>query len=336
MPKKYAKKMFKKSSKKTSKKTHKKSKKSNKFGTSSKEKTVVMSDHKFVKFPYVSLTTGYAPDVTAGITGPYSNNTTGRGMLPFGTNLTTAADMFVFSPAWDITSGQLTQMHLLPANALSLVSQFFPNTYFSDKFAAKTPTGVQQWSLFYNQYICHGSAIEVTLLDCAVPGQLIVLPLTTSTSTNLNPNLYNYDAQFTAPSLISLPQDLASLITTFVGLPDDQPHAKIKLVSKTGGMDRVVIKHKILTKQMYDIKDLKDDAQNKALLPYNFAIGAPTTSTQSIEPASNPIMWVVAFVPIEQINTTADITNICNVQVKITYFCELMDRTTQSFNPVTS
>jgi len=111
-------------------------------------------------------------------------------MIPFPNGATALPiEQFVFFPSYDqTTAGDISTLnyaHMLPGNALTLTTAALPKIgtlYFSDTYHQVCPTGQQQWAPFYEQYIVHGSAVEVTLVDCSRAGQLIVLPVITSTT----------------------------------------------------------------------------------------------------------------------------------------------------------
>jgi len=230
--------------------------------STSREKTVMMSDRKFVKLPYVTLTTA----VPFGSTSQYTPQTSnGRGMLPISLASTvgsdTPTDMFVFCTSWDASTTVLNSARLLPGNTCCLqVSNSSAVTafLFSDAYKQIQPTGFAQWAPFYSKYLCHGSSVEVTMADCTLPGQLIVLPLCGPTGINANPNSagtnYNFQGATSAPLLNRSTNINLQNILQGKCVPDDQPHCKIKFVSSTGGADRVRIKHHMRTKQLFDVK----------------------------------------------------------------------------------
>ncbi len=108
-------------------------------------------------------------------------------------------------------------------------------------------------------------------------------------------------------------------LVSFSAVPDEQAYCKIKLVSSAGGMDKVKIKHKMLTKKMFDIKNLRDDVGNKA----DLAIAGTLPGF----PPSNQWSWLVGFLPATQIaNSASTLVPVLTVQVKVAYHCELLDR----------
>jgi len=111
-------------------------------------------------------------------------------------------------------------------------------------------------------------------------------------------------------------------------IPDDQPYAKIKLVSLAGGMDKCVIKHRMLTKKLFDVKTLRDDDENRAKMFATDPTSAGTTGVSDFEPTTNQWIWYIAFIPVMPIlpSESQIVTSIANIQVKVTYFCELESR----------
>jgi len=148
--------------------------------TTSKDKTIV-TDRKFVNFKYVTVTSGAIQN-----NGTLFNlipNVSAYGMIPDASDSTASPDhqMFVFAPSYETgTSAQfdVNTAQSLPGNSLALINVNTGWNAFSDTFAQTCPTGVHEWSNFYENYICHGSSVEVTMVDCLVPGQLFVMPVT--------------------------------------------------------------------------------------------------------------------------------------------------------------
>lgn len=281
----------------------------------------VMKDRTFCKFKYVTLTDANA---ASSVGGGYSA-ATGSTLMPYSTAgaPSTSTDMYVFYPQVNVnTAGNANTFlgaHLLPGNSINLRAQQSLGAgtlYYSDKFAQEIPTGVDKWASFYDKYICHGSAIDVTFVSGAIPGQLVVLPVVTG----LN---YNSDA-WSGYDFVSAtyPPNWTNLIN-FSSLPDDQPYARIKFVSGSGGMDRVHIKHKMLTKKLCDVKDLRDDPESYARLPV-----AVTGSNVNCEPLSNQWCWFVAFIPASPaLSGSANPPPVYGtIQVKMTYFLEMTER----------
>jgi len=257
----------------------------------------LMPDRTFNKFKYVTLTSGinYQPAMVPTYINDY-------GMLAI--NATTSVgslQQYVFSTNYNQPANNF---NLLPGNALWMTPDGDP--LYPDSYGQNTVTGIDQWSSFYKNYLCHGSAIEVTCTTgSSTPGQLVILPVTCGIDYSSND------------------QDIATLLN-FSALPDEQQYAKIKYVSSTGGMDRVKIKHKMLTKKLFDVKNLRDDAENKANT--NTGSGVPNN------PTVNNWVWYVAFIPTQALGPYSDTippvdgVTACDVEIKITYFCELMDR----------
>lgn len=287
-------------------------------GPSTQNTGFLMKDRDMVKFKFVSLTSSFY----SGTTYPgYANQ---FGMLEYwtGTDHTNPEDirnqMYVFSPNFTdsgATNGAATPAgcRLLAGNSVSLTNGL---TYFSDNFTQLTPTGTQQWANFYETYICNGSSVEVTLCNCLVPGQLVVLPITCDDVSS-----YNYVVPAHATN------NYAQLVT-FKAVPDEQPYARIKYVSKTGGMDKVRIKHYMTTRKLFNIRNLQDDEANKSLLNIS-------SNNRAGDPQANQWAWFIAYVP-SLPAPSADDGAICTVQVRVTYYCTLQDRINLQYTGTTS
>jgi len=243
--------------------------------------STVMKDRAFCKFKFVTIATANASTAVGG--GYQSTNT---GLVPYSTAgpPTTSADMFVFYPQTAINvvaaANTLTGAHMLPGNSIGLASSTSLGAGtlgYSDKFQQELPTGVSQWASFYGSYICHGSSVQVTMCDCFIPGQLVVMPVIVSDGSNS----YNILAANNSVNWTKL--------TSFQSLPDDQPYARIKFVSSTQGMDRTVIKHSMLTKKLFDVKTLRDDENNQGSMVTSTAVGQ--------DPSINQWAWFIAFIP---------------------------------------
>jgi len=302
---------------------------------STAKESLIMKDRTFDKFEIVFITDGSAPlSPNEGLNASPAYHDS-YGMLPFFPdnfqNLAGGA-MYVFSPQYNITPynatgpviNVLNGFRLLPGNSLQQVtsrSSFTGTNYFSDLYHQGLPTGVAQWSSFYNKYFCHGSAVEVTLVDATVAGELVVIPITLNDSTTQSSNI-TYD-MIVNPTSYEGSQNLVNLLQ-FNALPEEQPYAKIKFVSSAGGMDRVKIKHKMTTKKLYDDKLITADNNNAGELKSAVASGG----AQYIDPSARQWGWFVGFipsVPIASVESSTP-TQIVTVQVKVTYFCELTDR----------
>lgn len=299
--------------------------------STSTQKNAIMSDRTFVTFPYVTLSNGRAPNSTTAQA--YTHATDSYGLLPFTTGATylnpfQTATQFVFFPQWSVTTGVLNWMHMLPGNALTMLSQSQTaggGLFYSDIYHTAIPTGVKQWSAFYNQYICHGSSIEVTLLSVEDPGQLVVLPVCTNVAKPAEGDAGEYGYDFNPTGTVgtnATPINIYNLLTS-TSLPDDQPHVKVKTVSAAGGMDKVVVRHKILTKQLYDVKVLRDDDANKASM---YPAGITAGTFGGFEPTANQWVWYIAYIPSAGQAATSNNNSIGAIQVKVKYLCELTDR----------
>jgi hypothetical protein len=277
------------------------------------------------------LTTGDNMSTTAGAPVTAQN---GTGMIPYSITGTqpsggAATAQWVFYPQYQVTAGApgtAANVHFLPGNALTFASQ---NTnaatqFYSDGYEQVYPTGHIQYTQFYRQCVVHGSAVEVTIADCGSSGQLVVLPVCTS---NTNPALgatgeYGYDYGTSTAEY----GNWTSLLNG-TSLPDDQPHAKIKLVSSAGGMDRIKIKHKMLTRNLYNVKILADDNANYFINRTTFAPG----TFAGIEPTINQWAWYIAFIPVVPVAASGSPTDQVNIQIKITYFVEYTARNELNF-----
>jgi len=141
---------------------------------------------------------------------------------------------------------------MLGGNSITFISQNnnTATVAYSDQYGQAMPTGVPQYNAFYSNYLCHGSAVEVTLCNESITsGQLVVLPVTTQTVPNAIGGQYEGGYEYTG----TYPYNAINWRNLLTGsvLPDDQPYAKIKFISAQGGMDKAVIRHKMLTKQSF-------------------------------------------------------------------------------------
>jgi len=263
-----------------------------------------MKDRTFAKLEFTCLT--QAPNSSDG-------NFEGYGMLISQTEGPNGSELqqFIFSPAYPTDSNTYTG--ILPGNSLMVGYRSTASAFvaYADSYAQGYPTGLDQWAQFYSRVIVHGSAVQVTLCNCDIPGQLVVVPVILFSTTT---PAYTWGTQMTGSNWNSL--------VSFSTLPDEQPYKKIKYVSASGGMDKVIIKHKMLTKKLLDIKTLKDDSQNEAIINSN-------GSFVYTDPTINQWGWYIAFVPTQAITVTdsGDPTaSLASIQVKITYFCEFNER----------
>lgn len=280
--------------------------------TTSKERRL-MADRTFTNLEFVTLTAGQNLE-SMSLPLPQQS----YGMLGVSNTYTTSAPLyqqFVFAENYGTgsvpgaTSGiDVYTLRMLPGNSLRQIFNGVagvPLAFYSDSFEQTAPTGTHEWAQFYNKYLCHGSSVEVTLVDSLVPGQLVVLPVVSG-----------YDSDTFLPQM----RDLCN----FRSLPDDQPYARIKLVSSAGGVDKVKIKHKMLTKKLFDKKILRDDYLSFGNLQdsNNVSPYAPD------EPGVNQWSWFIAFIPVTPIPyVTSSPSKVCSIQVKINYFTEMTDRT---------
>lgn len=293
----------------------------NRKGPSTAKESAIMKDRTFVKFKYVNLTQGKFAAATGG-----GNNVTGWGMIPIGlSNVVspTNAAMWVYAPQYNYTAGTptvLTGMRILPGNSLGLYNSSISTgtAYYADSFAQALPTGASEWNTFYANYFCHGSAVEVTLLNCQSPGQLVILPITLDKLIN-GTTATPYDIP---GSLAQGSVNLESLLN-FTVLPDDQPYAKIRMVSSSGGMDRIKMKHSMMTRKLYDVKKITDQTANGGVL-----VATEVVNTVSgVDPTQNMWSWFIAYIPVNGIADSAgNASAVVTIQVKITYFCELVNR----------
>lgn len=320
-----------------------------------------MKDRAFAKCEYVTITSGYPvtseiPAIEGGATATVFTSQQGFGLLPIQDSISAPKmQQFVFSPFWyssetyttaagapgEVSFGQAFGM--LPGNDLRLFpddrmdpldnTQFTPPR-FSDNYEQNYPTGLSQWWPFYRKCLVHGSAVDVTLNNSPVPGQLVVLPVQTSQDTyylgNVSANIVNIDPQAGQNYPIATSTSLQELLE-FTSLPDDQTYAKIKYVSQQGGVDKVRIKHTMLTKKLYNKKTLKDDGQVMITLNgdgpnitnYKDANYQGTQNAQWC--------WYIAFIPSTPIAADELARSGLTIQVKCTYFCEFADRKALEF-----
>lgn len=285
----------------------------NRSGPTSSKQRRIMPDRSFVTLEYVTGTQA----INLVSTGPSLPAVIdGTGMVNFADSYSPTSpefQQFVLMTNYQLTGATVQPVfsgRFLPGNSLKLdaVAQ---QTYFSDAYKQLSPTGITEWAKFYDKYIVHGSSVEVTLVGASVPGQLVVLPVTLSTAYDLQS--YGYPSE-----------DMRRLLQ-FAALPEDQPYARFKLVSAAGGMDKIIVRNKMLTKKLYDKKDLRDDDAN-------FGRTKDPSTGFVADPAANFWCWFIAFVPVNtvtQVESNHDI--VCSVQVKIKYFVEMTDRANPEF-----
>jgi len=316
------------------KKTYKKSpakyrKRYNKNTPSTSKTGKVMKDRTFTKLEFVSLTVG----VTRQTAGQYVTSN-GSGMIPFASPSTSNPQIqqYVFCPTFYGQEAGATEApsfgqtgKLLQGNDLQLFQEggfVGVTSQYSDYYKQLYPTGISQWWPFYSQCLVHGSAVEVTLTDCTQSGQLVVIPI--PTNNNFFRGSEDYDTFMAGSNIRQL--------LSFKAIPEEQPYARIKFVSKSGGMDKVTIKHKMLTKKLYNKADLRDDEEAFIRLE---GLG-PNYDNESLQDSNydaseiDKWVWYIAFIPVGTDKTTDDTIH-CNVQVKITYFCEFADRKTLEY-----